>query len=155
VAFRLDSQYVRLRSIGYEHVIRWTTPKGGNVFLPDWEKIEPLLAEGLGPVPEARVWRAMQTVEVWNGTSNPDRDQLAVDRLWREGLAVVIAEPDRRDYARTQVVDFTRRWGGSAAPYLQRQFRVAPQNVILAPDPGAPAQYRLIIRADYQTCPGP
>jgi LCP family protein required for cell wall assembly len=155
VAFRLDSQYVRLRSIGHEHVIPWTTPKGGYVFLPDWEKIEPLLAEALGPVPEARVWRAMQTVEVWNGTSNAGWDQLAADRLWREGFGVVIAEPDRRDYARTQLVDFTTLPQGSAAFDLQQMFRVASENVISAPDLGAPAQYRLMIGADYQTCPGP
>jgi LCP family protein required for cell wall assembly len=153
VAFRLDSQYVRLRSIGYQHVIPWTTPKGGNVFLPDWEKIEPLVAEALGPVPEARLWRAMQTVEVWNGTSSPGWDQLAADRLWREGFAVVIAEPDRRDYARTQLIDLTAQAPGSGASHLQWMFKVAPENVVAAPDLGAPASYRLIIGADYQTCP--
>jgi hypothetical protein len=153
VAFRLDSRHVRLRSIGYQHVIPWTTPKGGNVFLPNWEKIEPLVAEALGPVPESRLWRTMQTVEVWNGTSNSAWDQLAADRLWREGFAVVVDEPDRRDYPQMQLVDFAAPESGSAASYLQWMFRVAPENVISAPDLGAGAQYRLIIGADYQTCP--
>jgi hypothetical protein len=153
VAFRLDSQHVRLRSIGYQHVIPWTTPKGGNVFLPDWEKLEPLVADALGPVPEWRLWRAMQTVEVWNGTSNPAWDQLAADRLGREGFAVVIAESDRRDYPQTQLLDFTMLGQGSAASYLQWMFKVAPENVISAPDLGTGAQYRLVIGADYQTCP--
>jgi hypothetical protein len=154
VAFRLDAQHVRLRNIGYEHVIPWTTPKGGSVFLPNWEEMEPLLAEALGPVPEARVWRTLQTVEVWNGTSNPGWDQLAADRLWREGFAVVIAEPDRRDYAQTQLVDFTTLEDGSAASRLRWMFNVAPENVISAPLRGGAAQYRLVIGADYQTCPG-
>jgi LCP family protein required for cell wall assembly len=153
VAFRLDSRHVRLRSIGYQHVIPWTTPKGGNVFLPNWEKIGPLVAEALGPVPESRLWRTMQTVEVWNGTSNSAWDQLAADRLWREGFAVVIAEPDRRDYPQTLLVDFTTPETGSAVSYLQWMFKVAPENVVPAPDLGARAQYRLVIGADYQTCP--
>jgi LCP family protein required for cell wall assembly len=154
VAFRLDSQHVRFRSIGYQHVIPWTTPKGGNVFLPDWEKIEPVVAEALGSAPEGRLWRTMQTVEVWNGTANPAWDQLAADRLWREGFAVAIAEPDRKDYAQMQLVDFTSPGEGSAAPHLQRMFKVAPENVSSAPNPEAGAEYRLVIGADYQTCPG-
>jgi hypothetical protein len=153
VAFRLNAQHVRVRSIGYRHVIPWTTPKGGNVFLPNWEEIEPLVAEALGPVPQERLWRTTQTVEVWNGTPNPDWDQLAADRLWREGFAATIAQPDRRDYPQTQLVDFTTPGQGSAASYLRWMFRVAPENVISAPDPNAAAQYRLIIGADYQTCP--
>jgi hypothetical protein len=32
-------------------------------------------------------------------------------------------------------------------------FKVAPENVVPAPDLGARAQYRLVIGADYQTCP--
>jgi hypothetical protein len=52
-----------------------------------------------------------------------------------------------------QLVDFAAPETGSAAPYLQRMFKVAPKNVISAPDIGAGAQYRLIIGADYQTCP--
>jgi LCP family protein required for cell wall assembly len=154
VAFRLDAQHVRLRSIGYQHVIPWTTPRGGNVFLPNWGEIEPLLAEALGPVSEERVWRTMQTVEVWNGTSNGGWDHLAADRLWGEGFAVVIGEPDRRDYARTQLMDFTTLPQGEAASHVQSMFQVAPENVISAPDLGAAALYRLIIGADYQTCPG-
>jgi hypothetical protein len=153
VAFRLDSQHVRLRTIGYRHVIPWTTPKGGNVFLPNWEEIEPLVAEALGPAPEGRMWRAMQTVEVWNGTANPGWDHLGADRLWREGFAAAIAEPDRRDYGQTQLLDFTTPGQGSAASTLQRMFQIAPDNVFPAPDPGNGAQYRLIIGADYQTCP--
>jgi LCP family protein required for cell wall assembly len=154
VAFRLDSQYVRLRNIGYRHVIPWTTPSGGSVVLPRWEKIEPLVTEALGPVPEEQLWWAMQTVEVWNGTPFPGWDHLAADRLWREGFAAVIAEPDRKDYVQTQLVDFTNPVQGSAASHLQRMFRVAPENATSVPDPDHRARYRLIIGADYQTCPG-
>jgi LCP family protein required for cell wall assembly len=155
VAFRLDGQNVRFRSIGYEQVIPWTTPKGGSVFLPNWEEIEPVVSEVLGPVPEGRMWRALQTVEVWNGTGNADWDQLAADRLFREGFVAVIGQPDRRDYPSTQLIDFTSTAKGSSIPYLQGMFNVWGENVISAPDPNMAVQYRLIIGADYQTCRSP
>ena len=154
VAFRLDSRNVRTYSIGYQHVTPWTTPKGGNVFLPNWEELGPLVAEAMEPAPEGRQWRTYYTVEVWNGTSNPTWDHLAADRLWNAGFGAVIGEPDRRDYPHMQLVDFTEPGQGGAVPYLQWMFKIAPDNVIAVPDPSAGVQYRLIIGADYQTCPG-
>jgi LCP family protein required for cell wall assembly len=153
VAFRLDEQNVRFRNIGYQHVIPWTTPKGGAVFLPNWEEIGPVVTEALGPVPEGRLWRTLQRVEVWNGTGNGDWDQLAADRLLREGFVAVIGQPDRQDYAQTQLIDLTSTAKGGATPYLQWMFGISPENVITAPGPDADAQYRLIIGADYRACP--
>jgi LCP family protein required for cell wall assembly len=152
VALRLDEQNVRFRNIGYQQVIPWTTPAGGSVFLPNWEEIKPVVAEALGPVPEGRLWRTLQTVEVWNGTGRPDWDQLAADRLFREGFVATIGQADRRDYVHTQLIDFTSTSKGSAVPYLQWMFQVSPENVISAPDAGGGASYRLIVGADYQTC---
>jgi LCP family protein required for cell wall assembly len=155
VAFRLDEQNVRFRNIGFQHVIPWTTPKGGSVFLPNWEELGPVVDEALGPVPEGRLWRTLHAVEVWNGVGHADWDQLAADRLLREGFAVIIGQPDRRDYAQTQLIDFASTAKGSAVPYLQWMFQVSNENVISAPDPNAGIQYRLIIGADYQTCRSP
>jgi LCP family protein required for cell wall assembly len=155
VAFRLDEQNVRFRSIGYEEVIPWTTPKGGSVFLPNWEKIGPVVSEALGPMPEGRLRRTLQTVEVWNGTPNADWDQLASDRLVRQGFPVFIGEPDRRDYVQTVLIDYTTTPKGSAVPYLQEMFGISSANVISMPSAGMPVQYRLIVGADYKTCRNP
>jgi len=155
VAFRLDEQNVRFRNIGYQHVIPWTTPKGGSVYLPNWEEVGPVVSEALGPVPEGRLWRTLQTVEVWNGTSSADWDRLAADRLFRQGFVAVIGQPDRRDYPQTQLIDFTSTTKGGAVSYLQWMFNVSAGNIISAPDPNRKVQYRLIIGADYQTCRSP
>lgn len=155
VAFRLEEQNVRFYNIGYTEVIPWTTPNGGTVFLPNWEKIEPVVREALGPVPEGRLWRRLQNVEVWNGTPHADWDQLAADRLFREGFIAIIGQPDRQDYPQTRLIDFTATTKGGARAYLQWMFNVVPENVISAPDPNAPMPYRLIIGADYQTCRSP
>ena len=155
MAFRLDEQNVRFRNIGYQQVTPWTTPKGASVFLPNWEEIEPVVSEALAPVPEGRLWRTLQKVEVWNGTANPSWDQLAADRLFREGFVTTIGQSDRRDYYQTQLIDFTTTTKGSAVPYLQWMFNVSSENVISAPDPGMPVSYRLVVGADYQTCRSP
>ncbi len=155
VAFRLDEQNVRFRNIGYQHVIPWTTPKGGSVYLPNWEEVGPVVSEALGPVPEGRLWRTLQAVEVWNGTSSADWDRLAADRLFRQGFVAVIGQPDQQDYPQTQLIDFTSTTKGSAVSYLQWMFNVSAGNVISAPDPNRGVQYRLIIGADYQTCRSP
>jgi LCP family protein required for cell wall assembly len=155
IAFRLGEQNVRFRNIGYQHITPWTTPKGGSVFLPNWEEIGPLVSEALGPVPEGRLWRTLQTVEVWNGTPRAGWDQLAADRLFREGFPAVIGQPDRYDYPQTQLIDFTSTAKGSALPYLQWMFNVSPENVISAPNTTAAVHYRLIIGADYETCQRP
>ncbi|RLC83150.1 MAG: hypothetical protein DRJ03_17975 [Chloroflexi bacterium] len=155
IAFRLDEQNVRFRNIGYQQVTPWTTPRGASVFLPNWEEIEPVVSEALAQVPEGRLWRTLQTVEVWNGTGAAGWDQLAADRLLREGFGAVIGQPARRDYAQTQLIDYTVSAKGSAAPYLQWMFNISAENVISAPDPGMPVSYRLIVGADYQTCRSP
>lgn len=155
IAFRLDEQNVRFRNIGYQQVTPWTTPRGASVFLPNWEEIEPVVSEALAQVPEGRLWRTLQAVEVWNGTGAAGWDQLAADRLLREGFGAVIGQPARRDYAQTQLIDYTVSAKGSAAPYLQWMFNISAENVISAPDPGMPVSYRLIVGADYQTCRSP
>jgi len=155
MAFRLDEQNVRFRNIGRQHIIPWTTPKGGSVFLPNWEEIGPVVGDALGPMPEGRLWRKLQTVEVWNGTVNAGWDQLAADRLLREGFVTVIGQPNRRDYPQTQLIDFTSTTKGSGLPHLQWMFNLSAENVISAPDPGMPVAYRLIIGIDYQTCRSP
>ncbi|MEA3340280.1 MAG: LCP family protein [Chloroflexota bacterium] len=156
IAFRLDEQNVRFRNIGYQQIIPWTTPNGASVFLPNWEEIEPVVSEALAPAPEGRLWRTLQTVEVWNGTWATDWDRLAADRLFRVGFVAAIGQPDRQDYSQTQLINFTTTTKGSAVPYLQWMFNVSDENIIASPNPdGGGAAYRLIIGADYQTCRSP
>ena len=156
VATQLDEQNVRFRNIGYQHVFPWTTPQGGSVFLPNWEALGPFISEALGPVPEGRLWRRLQTVEVWNGTGVANWDRMAADRLFREGFGASTNAADRRDYAQTVLIDYTVSTKGSAAPYLQWMFNIAPENVISAPNPDSlGATYRIIIGADYQPCRSP
>jgi LCP family protein required for cell wall assembly len=155
VALRIEESDVRFRNIGAYDVIPWRTPYGGAVLLPNWNQIGPIVAEALAPVPEGRLERARQPIEVWNGTPNADWDLLAIDRLVHEGYAPALGAPDRTDYARTILIDFTTTSKGSAVPYLQEMFGLTADDIVSMPDPSSEVRYRLIIGADYETCPSP
>jgi len=152
-ALTLKDQNVRFYNIGAGMVTPWTTPYGGAVFLPQWEKIQPMLTEAMAPMPEARMGRTYELVEVWNGTSNPDWDLLAADRLYRAGFPAVTGEPDRRDYTETQLIIFSERVKGTGAGYLQQMFQISESRIIRQPDESSEFGFRLILGADYQTCP--
>ena len=155
VALRLEDQNVRFYNIGADVVTPWTTPYGGSVFLPRWEEIQPIVAEAMAPAPEARLGRTYMPVEVWNGTPDEDWDLLAADRLYRAGFPAVVGESDRRDYAETQLIVFNERIKGTGMGYLQQMFRVPDSQVIHHPGGSSTFGFRLIVGADYQTCPQP
>ncbi|MDY6877107.1 MAG: LCP family protein [Chloroflexota bacterium] len=153
VALTLKDQNVRFYNIGAGAVTPWTTPYGGNVFLPRWDKIQPIVTEAMAPVPEARIGRVYTPVQVWNGTPNKDWDMLAADRLRRVGFAAVIGEPDQQDYAETQLIVFGRQAKGTGVGYIQQMFGLPDNMVTYQPDGHSEFGFRLILGADYQTCP--
>jgi LCP family protein required for cell wall assembly len=153
IALTLDDRNVRFYNIGAGAIIPWTTPYGGAVFLPDWDKIQPIVAEAMAPPPEARLGRVYMPVEVWNGTPNEGWGWLAVDRLYRAGFPAEVGEADRQDYAQTQLIMFSERVKGTGASYLQQMFNIPDSQVILRPGGSSTFGFRLIVGADYQTCP--
>jgi hypothetical protein len=153
IALTLDDRNVRFYNIGADEVTPWTTPFGGAVFLPRWEEIQPIVAEAMAPAPEARLVRTYMPIQVVNGTPNDGWGWLAADRLYRTGFPATVAESDRRDYARTQLVILSNRTKGTGAGYLQRMFGLSDDQVIHQPDASSEFGFRLILGADYQTCP--
>ncbi len=152
VAFLVQEQNIRFYNIGRAEVTPWTTPRGGAVFLPNWEAIEPIMAEAMAEVPEARLNRTFTTVEVWNGTPNADWDLLAADRLMRAGFPAAVGQPDRHDYALTFLVVYSEYAKGTGVEYLQQMFDIPEERVVYAPDWNSAYGFRLVIGADYQTC---
>jgi LCP family protein required for cell wall assembly len=155
LALSLEDQNVRFYNIGRDQVTPWTTPYGGAVFLPQWDAIQPIVAEAMAPVPVGRLDYSRLPVEVWNGTNNADWDLLAADRLGRAGFLATVGEPDRRDYAQTQLILYSESTKGSGVEYLQRVFNIPDSQVLHQPDASSEYSIRLIVGADYQTCPNP
>ena len=155
LALALDDRNVRFYNIGADVVTPWTTPYGGAVFLPQWEKIEPIVAEAMAPPKKARLNRTYMTVEVWNGTPNEGWGWLAADRLYRAGFPAYVSEADRTDYEQTQLIIFSSSLKGSGADHLQELLGLSDEQVLHRPDKSSPYGFRLILGADYQTCPYP
>ncbi|MCP4536950.1 MAG: PAS domain S-box protein [Chloroflexi bacterium] len=153
IALALKDQNVRFYNIGPNEVTPWTTPYGGAVFLPRWEEIQPLVAEAMAPVPEARMSRTYMPVEVWNGTPDKGWDHLAADRLYRAGFPAVIGESDQHDYSKTQLIIFSELVKGSGAGYLQQMFGISDEQMIYRPEGSTEFGFRLILGDDYQACP--
>lgn len=152
-AAQLDPADIKRRNIGWNQVRPYTTPYGGGVYLPIWEEIEPIIADILQPPAANRASQNPIWVEVWNGTENPDWDYLAADRLYRSGFFPLISPADRHDYPQTQLFFFGETTKGSGLEWLQSLFNVAEKNLVLQANPDPPARLRLIIGADYVTCP--
>ena len=152
VAFLMQDQNVRFYRIDYDMVSPWTTARGGYVFLPNWEDIQPVVNEVLSSVPEARLTRTYMPVHVWNGTTPQDWDLLAADRLNRAGFPAVVGQPDHRDYSSTWIIVYSEYAKGTGLAYLQQMFGIPEERVIYRPESSSAYGFLLILGADYQPC---
>jgi LCP family protein required for cell wall assembly len=152
VALDLEPQRVRSLAIGRGQVEGWTTPAGARVLLPIPERIQEMVARLYAPpsTDEATANR-MARIEVQNGTGRTQLDLIAADQLRWEGLKIAGTGPaDRADYQSTQIIVFNDQ--PEALARLTRLLQVKPANVIRQPDPGQPADVRVILGNDYDPC---
>jgi len=156
IGARLDTTHVKSYVLDGSLVYHWTTPDTRAwVVSPLPGKIGPALQEMFNP-PTNVAAQAPVRVEVWNGSPDPGWGILAADRLeWEGYLITAIAQADRADYARTRLVDMTTTPKGSRRQALANIFRVYPANILTQPDINSPAQYRIIVGADFQPCVRP
>ncbi len=153
VALDLKPSRIRSRYIGPGQTTGWTTSEGWEVLLPDYEKIQQVVA-GLyaPPAPaEDQIESEGARIQVWNGTYRPQLAQIAADQLRWNGLGVVDTGPaDTPNYKQTQIIVFRDR--PKALERLVQLLRVQPQNIIQQPDLDQPADIRVILGQDYDPC---
>ncbi len=151
-ASQLDMVNVRRYNIGRAEVEPYVTYQGGNVFLPHYDAILPVLDDVMAPPASNRAMQNAIYVEVWNGTGNAHWDSLAADRMVHYGYVPTINPPDRWDYPQTQIIFFGSTVKGSGLDLFQSLFSVPDENVIYYEDPNSPYTMRLIVGQDYVTC---
>jgi LCP family protein required for cell wall assembly len=152
-AAQIDSTDVRLYNIGRYEVEFYITPQGGNVYLPIWEKVEPVIDAAVARPATNRADRADIRVEVWNGTPYTDWDWLAADRLTRYGYTPVVNPADHLNYAQTSIVVFGNTDKGTGLSHIQQIFNVPTDNITYVENTGQDVKLRLILGQNYQTCP--
>lgn len=152
VATQLDPVNVELNNIGRYHVEPYTTEQGGNVFLPNWERMQVPIRETIARPLSNRATQNPVRVEILNRNSHADWDQLAVDRAYRAGFIPTIVPSDGITQTTTQIIFYGDTVKGSGLTELQKAFGISSANVIQSPDPAAPVKLRIILGEDYEPC---
>jgi LCP family protein required for cell wall assembly len=153
VALDLEPHRIRSRYIGPNETTGWTTTEGWQVLLPDYDKIQQVVASLLAP-PSAREDQAASEdarIQVRNGTYRWQLAKIAADQLHWEGFEIVdTGLADQPTYKQTQIIVFNEK--PKALELLVRLLEVKPENVVRQPDPNQPADMLIILGEDYDPC---
>ncbi|MGD8626416.1 MAG: LCP family protein [Anaerolineae bacterium] len=152
-ALELEPQRIRSRYIGYSQTTGWTNADGWSVLLPDYEKIQQLVASLYAPPSpgDEQVAKEGARVQVRNGTYQQQLALIAADQLRWYGVNVIGAAPaDRPDYQETQIIVYNDK--PQALDLLIRELEVKAENVIRQPDPNQEADIVVILGRDYDPC---
>lgn len=153
LATHIHPSQVTFYNLGPHEVTPYVTIHGGNVFLPNWEAIAPVIERALLPPAPSRAARTAVRVEVWNGTGHPQWDQLAADRLYQSGFTPVLGRGNGQFFATTQIQVFADHAKGTGVSTVQAIFGISDGAVSFVGTGGSDAKLRLIMGADYQVCP--
>ena len=153
IAPQLGFSKIKSRFVSGDALVAWTAPNNNAyVLLPQHEEIAELVADVFEPPALNRAFQDPAVVEVWNGSLRADLDLLAADNLLWEGLAPVLGQADRNDYAHTQVIFYGQTFKGAYSWSITKLFGLYESQMIHQPDPNSPVDYRVILGADFDPC---
>jgi LCP family protein required for cell wall assembly len=153
LALDIKPERIRSRYIGPNQTSDWTTAEGWRVLLPDYDRIQQVVASLYAPpsATEEQVATEGARVQVRNGTLRHQLAQIAADQLRWYGFNIVdTALADNPDYQQTKIVVFNDK--PKALEQLVRLLNVKPENVIYQLDPNQPADIQVILGQDYDPC---
>lgn len=151
LANQVETDAILARAIDYSVVVETKTPSGGDVLLPDREKIRAIVDEVFTQSSESqkRVPEETATLEVLNGAGTPGLGAQMAAFLKEQGFDVVaIGNAERTDYAKTEIIDYA---GNSQTVALLAQIlQVSEDNIQVekGAQPG-PGNLRIIVGKDF------
>lgn len=135
------------------HTTPWTPPDGANVQLPVPDTVRQLMEDFYTPPSQSQIEISGVTVNVFNGTSNPDWDRVAADRLgWGGFNAIAAGAADNLQYTDTILIDHAGTTKGSKVPEVVKILNIKPENIRVEPDPNRTADYEVILGGNYSSC---
>jgi hypothetical protein len=152
-ALDLEPQRIRSRYIGSDQTIDWINAEGWQVLLPDYEKIQAVVASLYAPPPSNQERAAGESarIQVRNGTYRWQLAKIAADQLRWYGLNIVdTGLADNPNYQQTKIIVYNEK--PQALSLLVQLLRVEPENVIQQPDASQPADIQVILGNDYDPC---
>ncbi len=152
-ALEISPQRIRNRYIGPTHTTDWVTSEGWQVLLPDYAKIQQVVASLYAPPSASEDGAAAEAarIQVRNGTYRFQLAQIGADQLRWHGLNIVdFGLADNPDYAQTVIIVYSEK--PKALELLIELLAVRPENVIRQPDPNQSADIQVILGNDYDPC---
>jgi len=153
LALDIKPERIRSRYVGANQTDDWTTSDGWQVLLPDYDKIQQVVASLYAPpsAGEDQVAAEGARIQVLNGTNRHQLAQIAADQLRWDGFNIVDnALADNPDYQQTKIVVFNEK--PKALELLVRLLNVKPANVVYQLDPNQSADIQVILGQDYDPC---
>ncbi|WP_119072932.1 LCP family protein [Aggregatilinea lenta] len=159
MAVSLDMSHIARYSGSYgadgQYIPFLTPDNGRSVFLPDYEKLRPMIQDFMTPPTANRTGRQAVTVEIVDSTLwNIGFDLVAADRLAWEGFAATAVGAPQGTVRRgsTVIYDYTGQSKGSVVEDLKRILRVSDDQIVIEPDPNRTVDYRVEIGTAYNSC---
>lgn len=151
LANQVASENIHAAVIDYTMVVETKTPSGGDVLLPNREKIRALVDEmfSSGNNNHKRVPGESAQIEVLNGAGVPGLAAQLAALLKEQGFDVVAIEnADRSDYAETRIIDYAGN--PQTVALLAQLLNVAERNIRkeTTAQPGA-GNLRIIVGRDF------
>lgn len=135
------------------HTTPWQTPDGDYVQLPNYDTMRPLLEDFYRPPSNSQILIEGATIAVYNGTTNPDWDRVAAERLAWEGFrAYAAGQAETTDYAQTALIDYTGQQKGSSLGTIAALLNVDSANITINPDPNRTSDFAVFLGANYNSC---
>ena len=153
IAADIDNSKINSYILTPDLLTAWIVPTdGAQVSLPSPGAVEQLVTIAMQPPAENYLVANTVKVEVRNGAQTERLDEVAADRMIREGgmLVVPTGFADSKTYSETVIYDFTGSRKTNQLLKLQRLLHVADKQVIVQPDPNRAFDYVVILGADYQ-----
>ncbi len=136
--------------------VAWSPDGVMNVQLPHPDGgMNRLLYNFLQPPTQNRLRLENAQIVIYNGTTNPDWDIVAADRLVWEGFAPApMGSAEATDHAETVIYDYTGATKGNSLNELIGVLNIKPENVVPQPDPNRSVDYEIVLGANYNSCVG-
>ncbi|MDX2162525.1 MAG: LCP family protein [bacterium] len=135
------------------HTTPWTPPDGSNVQLPNPQPVFELMTAFYTPATLSQIASEGARVHVYNGTTIPNLDLVAADRLNWEGIgAVAMGTAPQTDLVDSTVTDYTGRSKGSSLGEIATTLNVLPQNIEVEPSGSREADFVVVLGANYNSC---
>jgi LCP family protein required for cell wall assembly len=153
LALDLQPQRIHSRYITQNQTTDWTNADGWRVLLPDYDKIQQVVASlyTASSASEDQVASEEGRIRVLNGTYRPQLALIAADQLRWYGLTVDETGPaEKPDAKQTQIVVFNDK--PKTLESLARLLNVKPANISQQPDPNQPVDIQVILGDDYDPC---